>query len=140
KWVSFDRVNKFHRLLDIDDDGYSKLWEDGIDPEAIIQFLTYPNMRWKRSQTDVINFPTTGLQRNANVMYYFISPKLLPSRNYCAVTKERVVLNYFILKGLIIDVGETTISYYCIPSWEKLEHLQQDAAEPPQAAGPSAHR
>ncbi|PON48520.1 hypothetical protein PanWU01x14_236270 [Parasponia andersonii] len=74
-FISVEVEDRFYYLPDIDDDGYSKLWEE-------------------------------GLHKNANAMHYFISAKLLSSKNISGATKERATLNYAILNGLTIDVGK----------------------------------
>lgn len=51
----------FYNFPKIDDDEYSRLREEGVDPVEIIQILVQFGTSWKWSETDVINFPTSGI-------------------------------------------------------------------------------
>lgn len=98
-------INKFYNLPDLDDDDYSRIWKEVVDPDEILRELANPNTTWKCSDADVTNFPASGMILDHKSRHHFISAKHIPSSNLSKVI-EQAILNYAIQTSLSIDVAK----------------------------------
>ena len=53
-----------------------------------------------------MNFKAKGLLYIPKVCHHFITSRILPATNVCEVTRERAILNYYILQNIKFDVGK----------------------------------
>ena len=107
-WVSFGRatINAFYHIPQMDDGDYQRLSAEPKHLE-IIKCLINDQGEWKiNSKGQVVNFKAKHLTYVPKAWHHFITSRLLPGTNVCAVTKEWVVLNYAILQDIKFDVRE----------------------------------
>ena len=121
-WVPFNRatINAFFHIPQMDDTDYQRL---SVEPNhlEIIKCLTNDQGEWKiNSEGQVVNFKAKHLTYVPKAWHHFITSRLLPSTNVCAVTKELVVLNYASLKDIKFDVGEIIEEAIWYNKYEKM--------------------
>ena len=71
----------------------------------IIKCLTNEKSGKSKNEGQVVNFKVKGLLYIPNVWHNFITSRIFPQTNTCAVTRERAILNFAILQNIKFDVG-----------------------------------
>ncbi|KAH0463176.1 hypothetical protein IEQ34_007758 [Dendrobium chrysotoxum] len=96
----------------IESNEYSLFNHAPFDSQETLDLLCGSNngVWWKTREEKIINFPGSYLTQTSKVWHYFISARMLLSKNISEVTKDKALLNYAIQKGYTIDVGKLILS------------------------------
>ena len=98
--------NRLFGLNDEDSLEFRSLYREP-DYEKILEELTNGSTPWTRNATqEVMSFLRKRLIEIAKTWFYFISSKLVLSKNLSIVGRDKALLTYAIVKGYTFNVGK----------------------------------
>ena len=113
KQVDFNgkAINRFFKLPDIENDGYTQFIGKQVDFEEIIHEIAVPGTTWKLTDDRPITFKSIGLTKNCKALHYFLGARLMPVRHFSDINKDRAILLYCLMTGKSLDVGRFISSH-----------------------------
>ena len=99
-------INRIYNLPDVKDMFFDTVDDlDDVRLGEILRTLCVEGTTWTRASRGSMTFPHTSLKPGPLLWYHFLRFRLMPSTHDHVIHRERVVLLYCIVEGLIINVG-----------------------------------
>ncbi|KAH0465263.1 hypothetical protein IEQ34_005366 [Dendrobium chrysotoxum] len=93
-------------------DEYFPFGHAPFDPQEIFDLLCGPNSgaKWRTREERITNLSASYMSQTSKSWHYFISSRIIPSKNISEVTKGRALLNFVIQKGYTINIEKLILS------------------------------
>ena len=102
---SAESINHYYNLDHVPSESFDRLYERP-DYLEVIRVLTNGRGEWKlNNEGHAVHFKAKHLAFILQVWHHFITSRLIPTANVCAVTAKHALLNYAIIQDILFDVG-----------------------------------
>ena len=99
-------INRLYNLPDVEDMFFDSVDDlDDAKLDEILQTLCVEGATWTRASHGSMTFPSTFLKPGLRLRYHFLKFQLMPSTHDHVIHRERAILLYSIVEGLIFNVG-----------------------------------